>query len=98
VSDPDVATDEPAVPADGPHAADPNATDPQDEAAARSAAALERYHRRMRRPRAGYAVSLVVLVVLAVVGVAVAWSNGEISHVTLHTVRFAPGDLPDAAP
>lgn len=64
----------------------------------RSAAALDRYRARMRRPRLVYAASLVVLVVLAVVGVAVAWANGEAAHVTVHTVRVAPDDLPDAAP
>jgi hypothetical protein len=73
-------------------------SDPDVATAQRSAAALARYRTRLRRPRLIYAGSLVVLVVLTVVGVAVAWANGETAHVTLHTVKAAPGDLPDAPP
>ena len=56
-------------------------------------AALERYRRRMRPWRIGYAAGIAAVVVALVVVVVVAWNHGEISHVTLKTVPSAPASV-----
>lgn len=60
----------------------------------RSAAALCRYRRRMRRPRAIYALTLVTVAAALLAGVKLAYDRGEISHATLHSVDRAPTDVP----
>jgi outer membrane protein assembly factor BamB len=59
---------------------------------------IGQYRARMRRARLVYFAVLAVLVVLIGAGVAFAWTNGEIGHVSLHTVKSAPADLPIATP
>jgi hypothetical protein len=60
--------------------------------------AIGRYRARMRRARLIYLAVLAGILVLVGTGVAVAWTNGEIGNVSLHTVRTAPAGLPMAAP
>lgn len=55
-----------------------------------SDAALRRYAHRMRPWRIAYAVVLVVAAIVLVVIAKIAYSVGEISHVTLRTVRYPP--------
>lgn len=76
-----------------PERRDADAADP-----AGGTAALGRYVARMRRARIVYAAVLAVLVAAVGVGVGVAWSHGEIAHVSLHTVPAGPASLPVAAP
>lgn len=60
--------------------------------------ALGNYVARMRRARIVYAAVIAALVTVAGVGVGIAWSHGEISHVSSHTVPTAPASLPVGAP
>jgi outer membrane protein assembly factor BamB len=53
------------------------------------AAALARHAARLRPWRIGYAAGIVALLVAAGVVVGIAWSRGEVSHVTLRTVTGA---------
>ncbi|HZZ97908.1 MAG TPA: PQQ-binding-like beta-propeller repeat protein [Jatrophihabitantaceae bacterium] len=55
-----------------------------------SAAAIARHNQRMRPLRGIYAAVLAVLAVAVVVIVVIAYTNGEISHVTLKTVAAGP--------
>lgn len=59
---------------------------------------LARYRAEMRRSRTGYYAILAVIVVALSVWVAVAWSRGEISHASLHTVAQVPPSVGVAAP
>jgi hypothetical protein len=59
---------------------------------------IGRYRARMRRARLIYLAALAVVLVLVGAGVAVAWTNGEIGNVTLHTVRSAPAALQMTVP
>lgn len=63
-----------------------------------SEAVLGRYRSSMRRQRTVYYAILAVLVTAIGVAVAVAWSHGEVSHASLHTVRPAPRNLRVANP
>ncbi len=63
-----------------------------------SEAALDRYARRMRPWRIGYAAGIVLLLVVATVVVGVAWSRGELNHVTLRTVPSAEPTVPLRTP
>lgn len=63
-----------------------------------SRAALDRYAARMRRARLVYGAVIGVVVVALGIGVGVAWSRGEISHVSLHTFSPAPSSLGVEAP
>lgn len=60
----------------------------------RSTAALHRYQRRMRRPRAISALTLITLAAVLLAGVKLAYDRGEISHATLRTVARAPAAVP----
>jgi hypothetical protein len=60
--------------------------------------AVRRYLTRLRRARMVYAAVVTAIVVVVGAGVAFAWTNGEIAHVSLHTVRSGPPTLPVAAP
>lgn len=55
-----------------------------------SDAALDRYHRRLRPWRIAYAVGILVGALVLVVIVKIAYSVGEISYVTLHTIAKPP--------
>ena len=59
--------------------------------------AIRRYSSRMRRARVVYFSVVLAIVVLVGAGVAVAWSNSEIAHVSMHTVGSGPPPLPIAA-
>jgi len=61
-------------------------------------AALARYRRRMRPLQIVYAAGIVAVVVAALVIVRIAYSRGEISHATLHTVATPPSAVPSGAP
>jgi outer membrane protein assembly factor BamB len=83
--DPSPAGEAAAAPVAAPVAPSPPAP-PVDP----SQAALDRYRARLRPWRLGYAAVITVAVVVAAVIVRVAYTHGEISHVTLHTVAHAP--------
>ncbi len=74
--------------AEAPAEIDPAAAETAPPAPTPSEAALERYRRRLRRSRIIYGAVVTVIVAALAVGVGLAWSNGEVAHVTLHT--FAP--------
>jgi outer membrane protein assembly factor BamB len=71
-----------------PSAAEPSAAEPAPREPTPSEAALARYRDRLRRSRIIYAAVVAGVVAALAVGVGIAWSHGEIAHVTLHT--FAP--------
>lgn len=77
---------------------EPERRDEPAGAPADGGAALGRYVARMRRARLIYAGVLAALLAVVGVGVGIAWSHGEIAHVTLHTVPSAPRSLPVGAP
>lgn len=63
-----------------------------------SDAALRRYARRMRPWRIAYTVGLIVAAIALVVIVQIAYSVGEIGHVTLHTVAKPPPNIAQKPP
>jgi hypothetical protein len=69
----------------------PGTAAPQATRDAASDAALARYAKRMRPLRIWYAAGIVALIVIAAVLVKIAYSRGEVSHASLHTV---PTGLP----
>lgn len=73
---------------EAPDDTDPVAAEPAPRELTPSEAALDRYRNRMRRSRIIYAAVVTFVVAALAVGVGIAWSHGEIAHVTLHT--FAP--------
>jgi hypothetical protein len=60
--------------------------------------AIDTYKARIRTRRWVYAVCLVVIVGAALVGVKIAYSRGEISHVTLRTIATPPASVPVQSP
>jgi hypothetical protein len=72
------------------------ATRVEDRPLSSSDAALDRYRRRMRPLRIGYAVAIVGAVVIALVVVKIAYVRGEISHVHLHIATSVAPSISNA--